>query len=149
MIGLVQIIHPRNLSNHFNFIRNSLLMKFGLSTTALLFVTIISVAQKVTSYSIASPNGSIELKVETGVNVTWTASYQSQVIIAPSSIAMRLENGEMLGDHVQIISNKQEKFHHKFPALFYAWQYSRLTSGRKMHANWLLRCTVVQYLCNG
>jgi alpha-glucosidase len=94
-------------------------MKFLLSITALLFLTIISVAQKITSYSIASPNGFIQLKVETGVNVTWTALYQSQVIIAPSSIAMRLENGEVLGDHVQIISNKQEKFNHKFPALFY------------------------------
>ncbi|HYK47639.1 MAG TPA: glycoside hydrolase family 97 protein [Parafilimonas sp.] len=94
-------------------------MKVLVTATGLLFIAIISVAQKVASYSIASPNGFIQLKVETGPNISWTASYQSQVIIAPSSIAMRLENGEVLGDHVQIISNKQEKLNHKFPALFY------------------------------
>ena len=83
----------------------------------LFLITKAITAQK--TYSISSPNGSIQINITAATKLTWSVTRQSQNILAPSAIAMRLQNGEVLGDNAQIISTKKENIIATIPALFY------------------------------
>ena len=80
---------------------------------------ITATAQKTKTYSVTSPNGDIEIKIDAAAKLTWSVTSQSQSIIAPSTIAMHLQNGEVLGDNAKIISAKKENSNTTIPALFY------------------------------
>jgi alpha-glucosidase len=77
------------------------------------------IAQKNRVFTIASPDGNIQLKVETGARLQWSATHQSQTIIAPSAISLTLQNGETLGNAAQIINHKSEIINRKITALNY------------------------------
>src|SRR6266487_1898217 len=87
----------------------------------LLFISPIIHAQKNKSFTLSSPDGNIQLKVDplSGGKLQWTATHQSQTIIAHSAISLRLQNGEVLGDNAQIVSSKNEKINNKIAALHY------------------------------
>ena len=52
-------------------------------------------AQK--SYVVTSPNGSVSATVSVGSATTYSVAFGGKTIIQPSSVAMRLEDGQMLG----------------------------------------------------
>ena len=88
----------------------------------LLFTALNSKAQK--NFTILSPDGAIQLKVEAGKKLQWSVSHQSQVVIAPSSISLTLQNGEVLGADPKIrtlpsIGAKSENIETKITALNY------------------------------
>ncbi|HMG69007.1 MAG TPA: glycoside hydrolase family 97 N-terminal domain-containing protein, partial [Chitinophagaceae bacterium] len=68
-------------------------------------------AQKNKSFTLSSPDGSIQIKLDVGPELQWSLTHQTQVIIAPSSISMSIQNGVMLGKNAQIISSKNESIH--------------------------------------
>ena len=74
-------------------------------------------AQK--TYSITSPNGSIEVKINAGTKLTWSVTSQSQNILTPSAIALHLQNGQLLGNNAQITSAKKENTNATIAAFFY------------------------------
>src|SRR5262245_22049597 len=79
-------------------------------------------AQK--TFTISSPGGNIQLKVEAGKKIQWSLTHQSQIIIAPSSISLTLQTGEILGANPKIrtpltVGAKFEKINNKIPAVNY------------------------------
>src|SRR5689334_13613763 len=87
-----------------------------------LLAAINSNAQKV--FTILSPDGNLQLKVEAGKKIQWSVMHQSQVIIAPSSISLTLQTGEVLGAEPKIralptIGAKSEDIDNKITALNY------------------------------
>jgi alpha-glucosidase len=76
-------------------------------------------AQKVKNFMIASPDGNIQVKVDVGPKLRWSATYQSQTIIAPSDISLTLRNGEVLGSDPQVQNSRSEKINEKIAALNY------------------------------
>jgi len=75
-------------------------------------------------FTILSPDGAIQLTVEAGKKLQWSVSHQSQVVIAPSSISLTLQNGEVLGADPKIrtlpsIGAKSENIDSKITALNY------------------------------
>lgn len=57
-------------------------------------------AQK--KFTISSPDGNIQLKVEAEAKLQWSVTHQSQTIIAPSAISLTLQSGEVLGANPKI-----------------------------------------------
>jgi len=75
-------------------------------------------------FTILSPDGAIQLTVDAGKKLQWSVSHQSQVVIAPSSISLTLQNGEVLGSDPKIrtlpsIGAKSENIDSKITALNY------------------------------
>src|SRR6266568_9469345 len=92
--------------------------QFTLITLLLLFSTLLA-AQKPTTFSIKSPDGAIALKVVAGNKLEWSVQYAEQQIIAPSSISMQLQDGQVFGDKMRIQSSKTEKVKTSFAAINY------------------------------
>ena len=75
-------------------------------------------AQKNREFIIKSPDGNIQLRIEVGTKLQWSATHQSQVIIAPSPVSLTLQN-EVLGQNCNIISYKSQLFNNKIATLNY------------------------------
>src|SRR5215469_1548224 len=76
-------------------------------------------AQKNSVFTIASPDGSVQLKVEAGTKLQWSVTHQSQTVIAPSAVSLTLQTGEVLGSSPQIINQKSEIISSKITAINY------------------------------
>ena len=79
-------------------------------------------AQK--NFTISSPDGSVQLRVDAGTKLQWSVTHQSQTIIAPSSISLTLQTGEVLGADPKIrtlptIGAKSENINNKITAFNY------------------------------
>ncbi|TMI94496.1 MAG: glycoside hydrolase family 97 protein [Bacteroidetes bacterium] len=87
----------------------------------LILVTITSQleAQKMKTFTIASPDGGIEVKVIAGEKLQWTATHRSQTILAPSTISLTLYSGEVLGNNPEIRNPKSETINNKIAAINY------------------------------
>jgi len=87
----------------------------------LILVTITSQleAQKMKTFTIASPDGGIEVKVIAGEKLQWTATHRSQTIITPSTISLTLYSGEVLGNNPEIRNPKSETINNKIAAINY------------------------------
>jgi alpha-glucosidase len=90
----------------------------GITAMLLLSFTTIS-AQKNKSFEIKSFDSKITLDVEAGGKLQWSVKYNGQQIIAPSSISLQLENGEVLGDNVKVLSSKIDKTDNVISAINY------------------------------
>jgi alpha-glucosidase len=98
----------------------------------LLMSTMILNAQKSKSFEVKSPDNKIALKLEVGAKMMWSVQHDGQQIIAPSSISLQLEGGEVLGDQAKIANSKIEKVDQVIAAINYkkakiADQYNQLT----------------------
>ncbi len=79
-------------------------------------------AQK--NFTILSPDGNIQLKVEAGTKLQWSVSHRSQTVIAPSSISLTLKGGEILGANPRVrtplsVGAQFEKVNNKITAINY------------------------------
>lgn len=89
-------------------------------------------AQKNRSFTILSPDGRIRLQIDARTRLEWSATHQSQVIIASSPISLTLQTGGILGDNPQVINSKTEKINNTIAAVNYKKarvddSYSQLT----------------------
>jgi len=76
-------------------------------------------AQKVKGFDIKSQDGNMTLHVEAGQKLSWSVKLKGKQMIAPSSIALQLGNGEVLGDNAKISSSTTDKVNMAIPALNY------------------------------
>jgi alpha-glucosidase len=76
-------------------------------------------AQKSKTFEINSPDNKISLKIDVGARLMWSVQHTGQKIIAPSSISLQLESGEVLGDNVKILSSKTDKIDNLITAVNY------------------------------
>ncbi len=86
---------------------------------AALSISFHSQAQKTKTFTINSPDGNIQLKVEVGEQLQWSVTHQSQTIIVPSTISLTLQTGEVLGQNPRIANSKILKVDDKITTLNY------------------------------
>ncbi len=77
------------------------------------------VAQKAKSYRVSSPNQKITVTIEIGPQLLWTVDYGDQKIISPSSAALFLEDGKVLGKNMIVTKAKVEKINTSFTVPYY------------------------------
>lgn len=75
-------------------------------------------AQKATNFDVQSPDGNIQLHVATSGNITWSVKDNNETVIAPSVIALQLQNA-ILGEKAVITSAKTEKVNNTIAAVNY------------------------------
>src|SRR6476659_6366951 len=88
-------------------------------TFLIAFISFTLHAQNNKSFTLSSPDGNIQLKIEVGAKLLWSILHQSTNVLAPSSISLQLQSGESLGDNAKITSSKKERINTKIAALHY------------------------------
>ncbi|MDD5150789.1 MAG: glycoside hydrolase family 97 protein [Flavobacterium sp.] len=91
--------------------------RFFLNAILLMFVsTTVGIAQVI---YIKSPNGKIDMALESGAKITWSVKYENTEVIAPSAISLTLGNGVVLGNNAKVISAKKSTVNDSFATPFY------------------------------
>ena len=80
---------------------------------------LVGLSQNVKTYTLLSPNGKLQLQVTIGKKISWSASHQTDIIIAPSTISLQLQSGEVLGNDAIIVSSKTTSINETFKAINY------------------------------
>ena len=80
--------------------KKQLLLLIFLLNATLLF------AAKNKYFDVKSPDGSIIVHVDITGRMQWSVIHKGQQVIAPSAISVQLEDGEILGDSVKLISSQ-------------------------------------------
>lgn len=93
-------------------------------------VTLLAQQQKV--YHVKSPDSKIDITIEAGTALSWSVKHQADLIIAPSVISLTIDNGEVLGSNVKVISAKTVSVNSSFSTALYKKksvvdQYNQLT----------------------
>ena len=78
--------------------------RFFAFIAALLIVSGATAAEK--EYSLASPNGKIVAKIAAGEKLTYAVSFDGKGVVSPSQIALRLTDGEVLGEGCKVVKAK-------------------------------------------
>ena len=78
--------------------------RFFAFIAALLIVSGATAAEK--EYSLASPNGKIVAKIAAGEKLTYAVSFDGKSVVSPSQIALRLTDGEVLGEGCKVVKAK-------------------------------------------
>jgi alpha-glucosidase len=94
-------------------------MKRHALLTLLLLCSLSIRAQQVKILQVKSPDGSIAVKVEAGARIQWSVYCDGSQIIAPSAIALQLQNGEVFGDGAKVQSAKTIPINTSFIAVNY------------------------------
>ncbi|WP_348824524.1 glycoside hydrolase family 97 protein [Flavobacterium aestuarii] len=79
----------------------------------------LSSAQKKQDFSLDSPNGKIHVSITVNDKITWTVSHEKDVILAPSAMAMTIDNNEVLGKNAVVLNSKKETVAASFDSPFY------------------------------
>lgn len=64
-------------------------------------------AQKTKLFQVQSPDGKVNVTVETGNDVKWSVMHETTPVITASAVSIRLQGGEVLGKNVQVLSSKK------------------------------------------
>ncbi len=86
---------------------------------AALFFICLAQAQKAKTFSISSPDGTIKCTVNAGMQLTWSVSSGSQIVLSPSVAALHLGSGEVLGENAVVTSSKTSHYNKNIAAVFY------------------------------
>jgi alpha-glucosidase len=68
---------------------------------------------------VKSPNGKIDMALETGTKISWSVKHENTDVIAPSSISLTLDNGVVLGNNSKAITAKNSKVNTFFATPIY------------------------------
>ncbi|RPJ50254.1 MAG: Retaining alpha-galactosidase, partial [Chloroflexi bacterium] len=66
-----------------------------------------------------SPNGKVVLRLQVEDRLLWSVEYAGQSLILPSPVSLQLENGEVLGEHVNVKSCETTGVDTQFQAINY------------------------------
>jgi alpha-glucosidase len=91
--------------------------KIFLASFILLFN--VSFSQKIQDYTLASPNGKIKISILIDSKITWSVAHEKNLILAPSSISLILDQNEILGKNALLLNSKREKVNTTFESPFY------------------------------
>ena len=70
-------------------------------------------------YTLQSPNGKITVTVNTGEQLSYAVTHENTMVLAESPIAMKLENGTVLGAPAKVTSAKTNSVDRTIKAYFY------------------------------
>ncbi len=88
--------------------------KYTLLLAASLSCQLISPAQKSKQFHIVSPDGKTEVLLDIGASTQWSVKHENTVVMAASPMSLTLDNGEVLGNQVKIVSSKAEQINTSF-----------------------------------
>lgn len=71
------------------------------------------------TFGVSSPDGSVSVQVAAGTRLQWSVQDRGREIIAPSSIALQLEGGEVLGQDQKVVSSDSVTVDSSFKAINY------------------------------
>lgn len=96
------------------------MMRFLYPFTAIIFFCSSSFlfAQK-KNFQLSSPDGNIKIMLSAGRHLEWQVLHKDKTILAPSSIALYLQKGEVLGENVSVKTTKAETIHTNITAVNY------------------------------
>lgn len=89
------------------------------------FLYIVILAFLSTSTSVAqilhlkSPNGKIDMALESGAKISWSVKHENTEVITPSAISLTLGDGVVLGNNAKVISAKNSKVNTSFATPIY------------------------------
>ena len=63
-------------------------------------------AQQSKVYQVNSPDGELVINIQTGQNVQWSVTQKGMPVVAPSTISLTLQGGNVLGKNVTVSSSK-------------------------------------------
>ncbi len=75
--------------------------------------------QQVQDFVLESPNRKIKVSIVISEKITWSVSHDKDLILAPSSISMTLDQNEILGKNALLLNSKREKVNQTFESPFY------------------------------
>jgi len=78
--------------------------------------TSIGIAQVI---HVKSPNGKIDMALESGAKISWSVKHENTEVIAPSTISLTLGGGVVLGNNAKVISAKNSKVNTSFATPIY------------------------------
>lgn len=88
-----------------------------LNTIILMFLsTTVGIAQVI---HLKSPNGKIDMALESGSKISWSVKQENMEVITPSSISLTLGNGVVLGNNAKVISVKNSTVNTSFATPIY------------------------------
>ncbi|OXG08473.1 alpha-glucosidase [Flavobacterium araucananum] len=79
----------------------------------------ISFSQKKQNFTLTSPNGKIEIKIAVNDSISWAISHEKEVILAPSTMSMTLDENVVLGQNAVVLNSKKESIDASFDTPFY------------------------------
>jgi alpha-glucosidase len=102
------------------------------STIAFFLSTTLLPAQKSQNYDLKSPDGNIAVQIGAGAKLQWSVLHKGQQVILPSSLALQLQEGVVLGDNAKITSAPRQAVAEQINAINYKKstipdQYNQLT----------------------
>ena len=68
---------------------------------------------------VKSPNGKIDMDLESGAKISWSVKHENTEVIAPSTISLTLGDGVVLGNNAKVISTKNSKVNTSFATPIY------------------------------
>lgn len=68
---------------------------------------------------VKSPNGKIDMALETGTKILWSVKHETTEVIAPSSISLSISNGVVLGNNAKVVSAKKSTVNTTFATPVY------------------------------
>ena len=90
-------------------------MKKTLFSLLLFSLSILMLSAK--SYTVTSPDGRLTLTIDVGDKVTYTVKAGDATLVAPSAIALELEDGTLLGNKPKVSSVNRDSSSEHWPML--------------------------------
>jgi len=79
----------------------------------------LSFSQKKQDFTVKSPNGKIEVKINVDDKISWTILHEKDVILAPSEMSMTLDENIVLGKNAVVLNSKKETVNTSFETPLY------------------------------
>lgn len=98
---------------------NQKLMKNAITILLLLFFVNLSFSQKKQDFTVKSPNGKIEVKINVDDKISWTILHENDVILTPSEMSMTLDENIVLGKNAVVLNSKKETVNTSFETPLY------------------------------
>ncbi|KRD62008.1 Retaining alpha-galactosidase [Flavobacterium sp. Root935] len=94
-------------------------MKNAITILLLLFFVNLSFSQKKQDFTVKSPNGKIEVKINVDDKISWTILHENDVILTPSEMSMTLDENIVLGKNAVVLNSKKETVNTSFETPLY------------------------------
>ena len=84
-----------------------------------LLISVTVFSQKPATYSLTSPGKKISISIQAGAQLSWAVQHENTVVLAPSLLALHLDNGEVLGRNVRVQKAGKTTYDNFLGAPFY------------------------------
>lgn len=96
--------------------------KNSMKNTFILFCFLflnLSFSQKKQDFTVTSPDGKIEVKINIDDKISWSISHQKDLILSPSEMSLTLEENVVLGKNPVVLNSKKESINSSFETPLY------------------------------